>query len=502
MIAQYYVLSICLLVGICWNGGESHAISTDGYPQPIFPSLSSSSSLKSEYGVDISFPIHHHTVSQNYQHSTTYPTPGSNSTEPFQPFGNRQGIYDQFLEGCIKEYDYHTGNGECIAYEQDRINQNLRQPKSMKNYTSTGFTNVKIPEEIKGMLYEFWIQNSENWQPERWPFGNTFTNHWSSPTYMVNIDDNNHNNERGGLRGGRSSSKNQQELIDKQLICDATKAAIENWTQQKNVIARKMYGIRVYTEGAILSPHVDHLPYVFSAVINVAQDVEESWPLELIGHDGIAHNVTIDPGEMILYESHSIIHGRTFPLKGKYMANLFLHFEPVDHTGNGQHLLETEKSELSASSITNLRNGNGGHQVPDYILPNSQSAEDYFIEHWQQGMKERANIHLSSPLLAHTLAARGRTDELIELIEDRNQHLVTVQDANGWTPLHESARSGSIDIAKYLLDQGAQINQRTHDGTGGTPLHFAVEIHGENSGVAMFLESVGAINIAPDPDNE
>jgi hypothetical protein len=32
-------------------------------------------------------------------------------------------------------------------------------------------------------------------------------------------------------------------------------------------------------------------------------------PLEVIGHDGKAHNVTMEPGDLVLYESHSVIHG-------------------------------------------------------------------------------------------------------------------------------------------------------------------------------------------------
>jgi prolyl 4-hydroxylase len=73
-----------------------------------------------------------------------------------------------------------------------------------------------------------------------------------------------------------------------------------------------LYGIRVYTEGAVLNNHVDRLPLVSSAIINVAADVDEPWPLELIGHDGMACNVTMEPGEMILYESHSVLHGAYF----------------------------------------------------------------------------------------------------------------------------------------------------------------------------------------------
>ena len=59
----------------------------------------------------------------------------------------------------------------------------------------------------------------------------------------------------------------------------------------------------------MLAPHVDRLPLVSSAIINVDQDVDEPWPLEVIGHDGIAVNITMEPGDLVLYESHSIIHG-------------------------------------------------------------------------------------------------------------------------------------------------------------------------------------------------
>ncbi|GMH56186.1 hypothetical protein TrRE_jg1429 [Triparma retinervis] len=32
----------------------------------------------------------------------------------------------------------------------------------------------------------------------------------------------------------------------------------------------------------------------------------------------------------MLYESHSVIHGRPFPYLGKYYANAFFHFSPTD----------------------------------------------------------------------------------------------------------------------------------------------------------------------------
>ena len=55
-----------------------------------------------------------------------------------------------------------------------------------------------------------------------------------------------------------------------------------------------LYGIRVYKENAVLAPHVDRLPLVSSAIINVAQDVDEPWPIEVISHDGRAYNITME----------------------------------------------------------------------------------------------------------------------------------------------------------------------------------------------------------------
>ena len=64
------------------------------------------------------------------------------------------------------------------------------------------------------------------------------------------------------------------------------------------------------------------MPPVTSTVINVAHDAKKPWIMELWGHDGKAYNVTMEVEDMLMYESHSVVHGRPWPLKGKYYANL------------------------------------------------------------------------------------------------------------------------------------------------------------------------------------
>jgi hypothetical protein len=70
---------------------------------------------------------------------------------------------------------------------------------------------------------------------------------------------------------------------------------VEAWTGHR-VVECSLYGIRIYKENSILATHVDRLPLVSSAIINVDQDVDEDWPLEVIGHDGKATNITMEPG--------------------------------------------------------------------------------------------------------------------------------------------------------------------------------------------------------------
>ena len=180
------------------------------------------------------------------------------------------------------------------------------QPPGMWNYTDMGFRLVQLPEHVTSALKKFWKDNRGKEVEEEWFVGNTYTNHWEAPSLMLDVTD-------GHLEGGGEA------LTD--LIWDTAQEALEEWTEQE-LGKISMYGIRMYTSNAVLAPHVDRMPMVTSAVINVAQDVDEEWVMELWGHDGKAYNISMEVGDMLMYESHSVIHGRPWPLKGRYFANL------------------------------------------------------------------------------------------------------------------------------------------------------------------------------------
>ena len=68
------------------------------------------------------------------------------------------------------------------------------------------------------------------------------------------------------------------------------------------------------------------------------------------------------------------------------------------------------------------------------------------------------------------LAAYGDNMELAKLLIDSGADL-EAKNENGETPLHLAAWGDNIEIAKFLIDSGADVNAKTN--YGFTPLHRA-----------------------------
>uniref|UniRef100_A0A7S4MFC3 Fe2OG dioxygenase domain-containing protein n=1 Tax=Odontella aurita TaxID=265563 RepID=A0A7S4MFC3_9STRA len=407
-----------------------------------------------EYGVDVSIPMHYDTVSTNYPwlpHNVdpdNHPTPPEYDGMPLQPLGDRKSYYDDLIDGCRKHWGEKDGH-LCDESEKERVRMSREQPRNMKNFTETGFLKIRCPDAVYTVLKRFWDNNRDEskWVEEQWSKGYTYVNYWDEPSYMVNVEDS-HNFVGGGLS-------------IKRAVWDAAKSTLEEWTGQ-TLKASSLYGIRVYKGGHFLAPHVDRLPLVSSAIINVDQDLDEPWPIEVIGHDGRAHNVTMEPGDMVLYESHSIIHGRPFAMKGRYFANIFVHFAPL-----GKESTEEED------------------YVPNFVATDSLEARSY----WERQLAgERYDEEDAEE--DHSLAQLAAQEGEIILLEDvarRNATELSLQDRNGWQAIHEAARAGNVDVAKFLLDHGVDVNARTI--TGHTALDIASEMLGRGHPLVSYLRS-------------
>lgn len=373
---------------------------------------------------------------------------------------------------------------------------NLQQPAISENYTHAGFAKVDTPLIVRTILQDLWDEQKESQVMELWERGNTYLNHWHSPTHMVDVS--------------RILSQAEQWEIVK-----AVQSVLEAWTQQTLVLT-SLYGIRVYGPNSILSPHVDRLPLVSSAIINVAQDVDEPWVLELVGHDGKVTNVTMEPWDMVLYESHSVIHGRPFPLQGKYYANLFVHFEPLGHSFRHMHKAPQESAsvafERAKAKLAQKRRDEGdkentGSKRPDISAPTG--ALPYYVppdkaERWRQQFEFEKEMEIYPKPTRVTLgnfnphhAAAEGSLQLLKEMAAGDQRLLFKQDHNGWRPLHEAARAGRVEVVEYLLEQGADVNERTNQGDGGSPLWWAEKKPKENAKAIAVLKKYNGVALVP-----
>ena len=92
-----------------------------------------------------------------------------------------------------------------------------------------------------------------------------------------------------------------------------------------------IYGMRRYEEGARLLTHVDRQStHAASLIINVAQgSMKDPWALEIYDFADRLHEVTMEEGDIVYYESARCLHGRMKPLNGAFYVNLFAHYRPV-----------------------------------------------------------------------------------------------------------------------------------------------------------------------------
>lgn len=217
------VLKLVVLIGVFFFAESLWSATSNVGPQTSDPA---------DYGVDVSFPIHRYMKGSSYFKTQ----------------------YEKMMSGCYAKYSKR----QCDSNEMARMEMNLQQPKSQHNYTEMGFKKLRVPAAAWEPLIDFYNRNKHKEKLESWPPGNTYTNNWDAPSYMISFEDR-------SLRGG---------LDIKQQIWDGVKPIIEEWTGKK-IKPTSLYGIRSYKRGAILSPHVDRMPLVSSCIINVDQDVEE-----------------------------------------------------------------------------------------------------------------------------------------------------------------------------------------------------------------------------------
>lgn len=182
------------------------------------------------------------------------------------------------------------------------------------------------------------------------------------------------------------------------------------------------------------------------------------------------------------------------------MANIFVHFEPTGHSLRHNAKQDEETGDVNAKYRDALARGAGGHENDNNGLPPYIKAGSPEEKHWRQthpsGAKSQQKSFATGSTSAHKAAQEGSVEALHEEIK-KKKAVVNAKDENGWTPLHEGARGGHLEVVKLLVENGADLSARTA-GDGGTALWWAKQTHEQDHPVVKFLEDIGALDIGPE----
>jgi ankyrin repeat protein len=93
--------------------------------------------------------------------------------------------------------------------------------------------------------------------------------------------------------------------------------------------------------------------------------------------------------------------------------------------------------------------------------------------------------------------AAGRTEGVLEQI-DRDENLLEARSPDGWSPLHLAAFFGHTELAKGLLNRGANVDGRSGNALQNTPLHAAAA-GGSIDVMRLLLENGADVNARQQP---
>lgn len=90
------------------------------------------------------------------------------------------------------------------------------------------------------------------------------------------------------------------------------------------------YGFRIYQNNSVLNMHVDKpQTHVVSMIYHVfSSDDSEPWPILIEDLHGRTHEVILQPGDVLFYESSKCLHGRPKMFNGSAYSSLFIHYYP------------------------------------------------------------------------------------------------------------------------------------------------------------------------------
>ena len=289
-----------------------------------------------------------------------------------------------------------SGNPEGHNFDKeikDTLHKEWKKHNRIKRtFSPLGFKKAKLPDDVFAMMGAFYYNNRANNVNEEWNGKGVFINWWETDCSFIQLP-----------------------WATKQIWQIRLRELVEAWAGVP-VEQTDMYGLRQYEPGARLLTHVDReSTHAVSLIVNLAQgNLAEPWPVEIFDHANRLHEVIMEPGDIVYYESAKVLHSRTRPLMGAnaYYVNLFTHYRPVgdpewmlkpNTPGTPEPLLEVEgECKLNVVGTTELPNKQLGvveavecddKRLGDTISPTlfKATSGDDLIEWWRYTGKQRTS---------------------------------------------------------------------------------------------------------------
>lgn len=171
------------------------------------------------------------------------------------------------------------------------------QGRMLPRFTEVGFEKIKTPESVRRKLEDAVNEGIANWD---------------------NLREENH--VQDSIYGPYNPKMVDLQAIAWEVI-EELKPLHEAWAGGIELRPMSAYGVRLYREGASMVMHFDKPhTHVISSIIHIRHKYwndDEPWPIEIEDHDGQAHAMALEEGEMMFYESSVCLHGRMTELKGE-----------------------------------------------------------------------------------------------------------------------------------------------------------------------------------------
>ena len=276
-------------------------------------------------------------------------------------------------------------------------NEWKRHNRVKRTFSELGFKKGRLPDDIFASMGAFYYNNRHNKVREEWSGKGVFVNWWETDCSFLQIP---------------WDMKGKWQIRLRELV--------EAWAGVP-VEQTDMYGLRQYEHGARLLTHVDReATHAVSLIVNIAQgNLTEPWPVEVNDHADRLHEVIMEPGDIVYYESAKCLHARNRPLMGDnaYYTNLFTHYRPTgdpkwfekpNTEGVPDPVIEVEGScrleKVATSQTANHQLGFveavkcDDPRLGSYISPTlfKASRPEDLIEWWQMTSPPKANVETTT----------------------------------------------------------------------------------------------------------